>query len=184
VPLAEEVTFDEHIRSTSKPSVTPERLYGYQYLSVYHVSLFKALHPSCANNSVNAAKIHAWRLATEDGRTAMKTLVLHNILTSDAAEKCGKNPIQDEYLRMVSPMAVPLPYVLSAFSIGEADEEKHSLQGAEELITWWINCWEQNQRVYSRVCKGYLRAIRRVYLLGRYPTPVVPVSRILEVDVQ
>ena len=34
------------------------------------------------------------------------------------------------------------------------------------------------------MCKGYLRAVRRVYLLGGYPTPVVPVSRILEVDVQ
>jgi len=34
------------------------------------------------------------------------------------------------------------------------------------------------------VCKGYLRAVRRVYLKGWHPTPVVPVSRILEVDVQ
>jgi len=110
--------------------------------------------------------------------------VLHNILRSDAAEKCGKDSMEDEYLRMVDPMAVPLVYVLVAFSIGKTDEEKHALQGAEELTSWWINCWEQNQRVYSRVCKGYLRAVRKVYLMGGYPAPVVPVSRILEVDVQ
>jgi len=148
------------------------------------VLLFKALHPSCVNHLVTAAKIHAWRLATEDGRTAMETLVLHNILKSDAAEKCGKDSIQDEYLRMVDPMAVPLLYVLVAFSIGKTDKEKHALQGAEDLTTWWINCWEQNQRVYYRICKGYLRAVRRVYLMGGYPAPVVPVSRILEFDVQ
>ena len=70
--------------------------------------LFKALHPACANNLVNAAKIHTWRLATVDGRTAMETLVLHNILRSDAAEKCGKDSVQDEYLRMVDSMTVPL----------------------------------------------------------------------------
>jgi len=110
--------------------------------------------------------------------------VLHNILGSDAAEKCGKDSVEDEYLRMVDPMAVPLLYVLVAFSIGKADEEKHALQGADDLIKWWLDCWEGNQRVYSRVCKGYLRAVRRVYLEGRYPAPVVPVSRILEVDVQ
>jgi len=34
------------------------------------------------------------------------------------------------------------------------------------------------------VCKGYQRAIRRVYLMAGYLTPVEPVSRILEVDVQ
>ena len=100
----------------------------------------------------------------------METLVLHNILRSDAAEKCGKDPIEDEYLRMVDPMAVPLLYVLVAFSIGKTDEQKHALQSAENLTTWWINCWEQSQRVYSRVCKGYLRSVRRVYLMGRYPT--------------
>jgi len=114
----------------------------------------------------------------------METLVLHNILRSDAAEKYGKDPIGDEYLRMVSPTAVPLLYVLVAFSIGKTDKEKHALQSADDLIRWWLDCWERNQRVYSRVCKGYLRAVRRVYLLGSYPTPVVPVSRILEVDVQ
>ena len=114
----------------------------------------------------------------------METMVLHNILRSVAAEKCGKDLIEDEYLRMVDPMMVPLLYVLVAFSIGKTDEEKHELQSADDLITWWLDCWERNQRVYSRVCKGYLRAIRRIYLMGRYPTPVVPVSRILEVDVQ
>jgi len=184
VSVSEAVAFDEHIRGTSTRSVTPERPYGYRYLSVSHVLLFKALHPACANHFVTAAKIHAWRLATEDGRTAIETLVLHNILRSDAAEKCGKDPVEDEYLRMVDPMAIPLLYVLVAFSIGKTDEEKYALQSAVELTTWWINCWEQNQRVYSRVCKGYLRAVRRVHLLGGYPTPVVPVLRILEVDVQ
>ena len=113
----------------------------------------------------------------------METLVLHNILTSDAAEKYGKNFIGEEYLRMVDPMAVPLLYVLVAFSIGKTDEEKHTLHSVEELISWWLDCGEQNQRVYSRVCMGYLRAVQKVYLMGRYPTPVVPVSRILEVDV-
>ena len=73
VSVSEAVAFDEHIRSTSSQSVTPERPYGYRNLSVYHVLLFKALHPPCANHLVNAAKIHAWRLATEDGRTAMET---------------------------------------------------------------------------------------------------------------
>ena len=184
VSVSESVTFDEHIRGTSTRSVTPERPYGYRTLSVYHVLLFRALHPSCPNHLVNAAKIHAWRLATENGRTAMETLVLHNILRSDATEKCGKDPIEDEYLRTVSPMTVPLVYVLVAFSIGKTDEEKHALQSAVELTTWWINCWEQDQRLYSRVCKGYLRAVRRVYFEGRYPTPVAPVSRILEMDVQ
>ena len=184
VPLTDAIKFDEHVRSTSTRSVTLERPYRYRYLSVYHVLLFRALHPSSAKHLVTAAKIHAWRLATEDGRTAMETLVLHNILRSDAAEKCGKDSVEDEYLKMVDPMAVPLLYVLVAFSIGKTDEEKHALQGAEDLATWWINCWEQNQRVYSRVCKGYLRAIRRVYLMAEYQTPVEPVSRILEVDVQ
>ena len=74
----------------------------------------------------------------------METLVLHNILRSDAAEKCGKIHIEDEYLRMVDPMAVPLLYALVAFSIGKTDEEKHAMQSAEELMTWWNNCWEQN----------------------------------------
>jgi len=92
--------------------------------------------------------------------------------------------MEDKYLRMVGPMAVPLLYVLAAYSIGKADEEKHALQGAESLVIWWINCWERNQRIYSWVLKGYLRAVRKVHLLGRYPTPVVPVSRVLEVDVQ
>jgi len=64
--------------------------------------------------------------------------VLHNILRSDAAEKCGKDSMEDEYLRMVDPMAVPLVYVLVAFSIGKTDEEKHALQGAEELTSWCI----------------------------------------------
>ena len=86
----------------------------------------------------------------------METLVLHNILRSDAAEKCGKDSIEDEYFRMIDPTTVPLPYVLVSFSIGTTDEEKHALQSAEELVTWWIKCWEQNQRVYSRICKGYL----------------------------
>ena len=153
VPVAEAMKFDEQVRSTSTRSVTLERPYGYRTLSVYHVLLFRALHPSSANHLVTAAKIHAWRLATEDGRTAMESLVLHNILRSDAAEKCGKDSVEDEYLRMVDSMAVPLLYVLVAFSIGKTDEEKHALQGAEDLATWWINCWEQNQRVYSRVCK-------------------------------
>jgi len=58
------------------------------------------------------------------------------------------------------------------------------LRSADDLIRWWLDCWERKQRVYSRVCKGYLRAVRRVNLMGGYPTPVVPVSRILEVDVQ
>jgi len=54
------VTFDEHIRSTSTQSVTPERAYGYKTLSVYHVlPLLKVLYPSSANHGVNAAKIHA-----------------------------------------------------------------------------------------------------------------------------
>ena len=182
--MAEAIKFDEHVWSTSTRSVTLERPYGYRYLSVYHVLLFRALHLSSANHLVTAAKIHAWRLATEDGRTAMETLVLHNILRSDAAEKCGKDSVEDEYLRMVDSMAVPLLYVLVAFSIWKNDEEKHALQGAEDLATWWINCLEQNQTVYSRVCKGYLRAMRRVYLMAGCQTPVEPVSRILEVDVQ
>ena len=103
VSVSEAVAFDEHIRSTSSQSVTPERPYGYQNLSVYHVLLFKALHPPSASQLMTEAKIHAWRLSTEDGRTAMETLVLHNILRSDAAEKCGKDSIEDEYLRMVDP---------------------------------------------------------------------------------
>ena len=152
VSVSEAVSFDRHIRSTSSRSFTPQRPYGYRYLCVYHVLLFNALHPYCANCLVNAVKIHAWRLATEEGRTAMETLVLHNILRSDAAEKCGKDSIEDEYLRMVDPMAVPLLYVLVAFSIGKTDKKKHALHSAENLTTWWINCWEQNQRVYSRVC--------------------------------
>jgi len=131
VSVSDAVAFDEHIRSTSTRSVTLERPYGYRSLSVYHVLLFKALHPACENHLVNAAKIHAWRLATENGRTAMETLVLHNILRSDAAEKCGRDSREDEYLRMVDPMAVPLPYVLVAFSIGKTDKEKHALQSAE-----------------------------------------------------
>ena len=135
VPVAEAIKFDEHVRSTSTRSVTPERPYGYRTLSVYHVLLFKALHPPSTNYLVTEAKIHAWRLATEDGRTAMETLVLHNILRSDAAEKCGKDSVQDEYLRMVDSMTVPLLYVLVAFSIGKTDEEKHALQGAEELLS-------------------------------------------------
>ena len=184
VSMSAAEAFDERIRGTAKRSVTPERPYGYRNLSVYHVLLFKALHPSCANNLADAAKIHAWRLATEDGRTAMETLLLHNILRSDAAEKCGKNPVENEYLRMVSPMAVPLVYVRVAFSIGKTDEQKHALRSADDLIRWWLDCWERKQRVYSRVFKGYLRAVRRVNLMGGYPTPVVPVSRILEVDVQ
>jgi len=114
----------------------------------------------------------------------METLVLHNILRSDAAEKCGKDSIEDEHLRMIDPMAVPLLHVLVAFSIGKTDEGQHALHSAEELTAWWTNCWEQNQRVYSRVCKGYLRAVRRVHVLVGYSIPVVPVSRILEVDVQ
>ena len=85
---------------------------------------------------------------------------------------------------MVDPMTVPLLYVRVAFSIGKTDEEEHTMQSADDLTTWWTNCWEQNQRVYSRVCTGYLRAVRRVHLTGGYPTPVVPVSRKLEVNVQ
>jgi len=64
----------------------------------------------------------------------METLVLHNILRSDAAEKCGKDPVEDEYLRMVDPMVIPLVYVLVAFSIGKTDEQKHTLNSAEELV--------------------------------------------------
>ena len=67
----------------------------------------------------------------------MKTLVLHNILRSDAAEKCGKDSVDDEYLRMVNSMAVPLLYVLVAFLIGKTDEEKQSLQGAEVSQRIW-----------------------------------------------
>ena len=71
---------------------------------------------------------------------------------------------------MVDPMTVPLLYVLVAFSIVA------ECRGTDYV---WIGWWEQNQRVYSRVCKGYVRAVRRVHILGGYPTPVAPVSRIL-----
>ena len=71
VSVSEAMTFDEHIRRTSKRSVTPERPYGYRTLSIYHVLLFKALHPDCPSHLVTATKIHPWRLATKDGRTAM-----------------------------------------------------------------------------------------------------------------
>jgi len=99
VPLADAVTFEEHIRGTSKRSVTPERPFGYRSLSVYHVSLSNAFHQACANHLVNAI---AWRLAIEGGRTAMETLVLHNIQRGEAVEKCGKNSIKNEYFRILS----------------------------------------------------------------------------------
>ena len=50
VPVAEAIKFDKHVRSTSTRSVTLERPYGYRYLSVYHVLLFRALHLSSANH--------------------------------------------------------------------------------------------------------------------------------------
>jgi len=79
VSVAEAMDFDEHIWGTSTRCVTLARPYEYRSLLVYHVQVFNASHPSCANHLVNATKIQAWRLATEDGRTAIETLVLHNI---------------------------------------------------------------------------------------------------------
>ena len=46
------------------------------------------------------------------------------------------------------------------FLIGKTDEDKHELRSAEDLTTSWLNRCEQNQRVFSRVCKGYLSAVQ------------------------
>ena len=116
--------------------------------SAYDVLLFRALNPTCEEYGVDAQKILAWRDVNDAGRTALINLALHNILASDAKEKEGSEPIDDEFIDMINPMTVPLAYLLCAFSIGKDNDEVHAVNSGLEIIDWWQNCRRYNQKFY------------------------------------
>ena len=70
----------------------------------------------------------------DGGRTTLVNLALHNILVSDAKEKEGSEPIDDEIVDLINPMTVPLAYLLCAFSIGKENDEVHAVNSGLEII--------------------------------------------------
>ena len=185
VSLVDAAEFDDYIRKGYERGGTGTRSDVDRRLpSAYDVLLFRALNPMCDEYGVDAQKILSWRDVNDGGKTALVNLALHNVLVSNAKEKEGSEPIDDEFVDMINPMTVPLAYVLCAFSIGKDNDEMHSVSSGLEIIDWWQNCRRYNQRLYRRIVKGYFRSVRRVHLSSEPTVPVVPVYKVLEADLQ
>jgi len=149
VSLVGAAEFDDYIRKGYVREENSTRSDDGRLLpSAYDVLLFQALNPTCEEYGVDAQKILTWRDVNDAGRTALINLALHNILASDAKEKEGSEPIDDEFIDMINPMTVPLAYLLCAFSIGKDNDEVHAVNSGLEIIDWWQNCRRYNQKFY------------------------------------